>query len=62
MGSRFEMAQRRNDVRSMLTTSVPAKRIAPYLMERFDMTRSTAYRLIKEVSDELTQEMNNEQG
>ena len=62
MGSRFEMMQRRNDVRTMLTTGVPAKRIAPYLMERYDLKRSAAYNLIKEMSDQLTEEMTNEQG
>ena len=57
MGTRFEMHQRRNDVRTMLETGMASKKIAPYLMERYDLKRAMAYALIKEVSDQLMEEM-----
>ena len=51
------MHQRRQDVRTMLETGMASKKIAPYLMERYDLKRAMAYALIKEVSDQLMEEM-----
>ena len=51
------MHQRRQDVRTMLETGMASKKIAPYLMERYDLKRAMAYSLIKEVSDQLMEEM-----
>ena len=39
---------------------MPTKRIAPYLMERYELSRSAAYRLIEEGSTALAQEMEQE--
>jgi len=60
MATKFEMLQRRRDVRSMLETGMPTKRIAPYLMERYELSRSAAYRLIEEGSAALAEEMEQE--
>jgi hypothetical protein len=56
MASRFELLQRRNDVRSMLETGMPSKRIVPYLMERYELSRAGAYAMVKEASDQLLKE------
>jgi hypothetical protein len=56
MATRFEILQRERDVRAMLTTGVPAKRIVPFLIEKYEIKRSVAYSTVQKISEQLLQE------
>jgi len=53
MASRREMAQRIAEIQEQLRAGVPIKRIAPAVIEKYELKRSAAYSLIAQAESTL---------